>query len=254
MINAGVAAESFSPEECFVSGVRWAEAEDGTDILVPDMQTRHPVDTETWQRATVSVESATTRSAIELVRPPDVLLDAGHEFVSRNTDAGRDAAEAQLASAGAELGADYILHRYAEADTVHTTTNPHTGISAGFHVDNRDQLPLAEKLGSRRRLGVNIGPGDRWILACVPDVVTMADELSDGTSPDPHINTNELLVQYVKRDLGRIACIWLPVPAGMAHLTPTDLFPHDASTFGSAQSSDIFFFLGSWAPGRFPAI
>jgi hypothetical protein len=119
--------------------------------------------------------------------------------------------------------------------TIDHTTSNHLGI----HLDNFDQQPTTTRERSRRRLAVNLGPGDRYLILATATIQDIAERL-DPRPRYPHTDD----VRRFLRDTGRLECIRIRMASGQGYIAPTELIPHDGSTHGATAPSRILFWLG----------
>ncbi|GIH02959.1 hypothetical protein Rhe02_10260 [Rhizocola hellebori] len=211
--------------------------------ILPDASTRRPV--EHGDRESYRATTATPSPAlVEVIRPPAPMLNAAtHHHRGQSTAKGRRRARESLAGAALDHGAEFLFAHSSPADGLTSTVYPGTTLRPGLHVDNRDNKPLRTRLRSRRRMGLNLGPGSRWLLVCFPDILTIAQTL--GRDQD-RVPGNDEFGEFVDSRRHDVTCVWIPVQPGEAYVAPTDLVGHDGGTLGS-QESTIYFFLGSWA-------
>lgn len=224
---------------------RWTVKDSQIDVgaLVPDVASLRPIDDAL--AGEIAATSTTKPGAlIEVFPAPEDLLAAAREH-DRSEGDSAVAALGRLVALANLYGAEYILERRSPANRLVATTWPRTDQAPGMHVDNRDDLPLAVRLQSRRRLGINIGPGSRWLLACFPDIVTMAEELGRGPEATPG---NAELQEYVDAYPDKVSCVWIPLPSGWVYTMPSDSMGHDGSTFDGGVSR-MYYFLGRWGRG-----
>jgi hypothetical protein len=211
--------------------------------LVPDIASMRPID-DALVSEIAATDTTEPGSLIEVFPAPEDLLAAAREHDRCEGDLAA-AALGRLATIGNSYEAEYILERSSPANKLVATVWLGTDQSPGMHVDNRDKLPLARRLQSRRRLGMNIGPCSRWLLACFPDIVTMAEEL--GRNPEDTPGNTEFQ-EYVDKYPDKVSCVWIPLPSGWAYKMPSDSMGHDGSTLHNG-ASHMYYFLGHWGRG-----
>lgn len=127
-----------------------------------------------------------------------------------------------------------------------TTVNEAIGLRIGIHVDNFDKLPFDQRATGRRRLGVNFGPGHRYLLIGSIDVqdVCMANN-PEQPARYPH---SDDIRRYVAA--GRtLRLLRIRLDPGQGYIAPTELIPHDGSTLDADQPTRIGFWLGHWPTG-----
>ena len=142
----------------------------------------------------------------------------------------------------------FLGHTDSPAGQRTTTVDQSVTRLTGLHIDNWDKLPLAERDRSRRRLGVNLGPGDRYVLLATLDV---RDLLAEHPIDAPFPRTGH--IRDFVREGGRLRCLRIRFEPGEGYVAPTELVPHDGSTLGIEQPSRIAFWLGDWPKDVFPA-
>jgi hypothetical protein len=213
--------------------------------ILPAADSIRTVDDELLE--SVVADSDTPASAlIELLDPPDNVLAAAQQWAF--ADPGDPEAQRALTEAGLEFEAEYIGRRASAGDMLTTTVNLKLNVFAGLHVDNRDNKPLVSRLESRQRIGINPGPGMRWLLACLPDIVVMSNGLGYKKDYLPS-NPNGPFGKFVDKRPHDVKCLWVPVPPGVAYRAPTDCMGHDVSTLGASEESATVMYLGDWALG-----
>ncbi|MCF4119961.1 hypothetical protein L1785_03120 [Antribacter sp. KLBMP9083] len=135
-----------------------------------------------------------------------------------------------------------------------TTTDWSTDRRIGVHLDNFDRLPVADRTLARRRLGINLGPGTRWLLVATTDVLDICQTL--GTDDPGHYPHTDDLRRYVAdgHPLRLLRLLRIRLDPGDAYIAPTELLPHDGSTLGASDPSRIAFWLGDWPVGILPSL
>lgn len=129
-----------------------------------------------------------------------------------------------------------------------TTVDQRVDRLTGIHLDNWDKLPLAARDRSRRRLAVNLGPGDRYVLLSALDIRDLCPASQIETAFPRTGDVREFVRLH-----GRLQCVRIRFEPGEGYIAPTELVPHDGSTLGIEQPSRIAFWLGDWPTGLFPA-
>jgi hypothetical protein len=177
---------------------------------------------------------ARVSTLVELVRVPDVVSrDEIHRF---QPFADRHPAR-------------FLGYAECAADQLTTTTDPSTMRRIGIHLDNFDRMPLERRHESRRRIGINLGPGTRFLVLTTQDVQALAQ-----VTPiiERNLHTDQVR-RYVAQG-GRLTCIRIRLDPGEGYLAPTELIPHDGSTAGTHSPSTIAFWLGEWPRGALPSV
>jgi hypothetical protein len=130
----------------------------------------------------------------------------------------------------------------------HTTTiDASTRRRLGLHLDNFDRLPLERRAESRRRIAVNLGPGTRYLILATEDIQEIVQRSAE---PIRHPHTSHVR-RYIAAG-GALTCIRLRLEPGEGYIAPTELIPHDGSTWGLETPSTIAFWLGEWPRGALP--
>lgn len=127
-----------------------------------------------------------------------------------------------------------------------TTIDESAGLRIGVHLDNFDKLPLAERTASRRRLGLNLGPGVRHLLLGSIDILDIC-QAAGIRNPRYCPHTDD-----IRRHVAggrRFRLIRLRLDPGDGYIAPTELVPHDGSTLTAEAPSRIAFWLGHWQTG-----
>jgi hypothetical protein len=198
-------------------------------------------------------DSNTPSSAlIEVLPAPGYMLDAARSFLTNPNVA---AATERLEAVARDHGVEYIDHRVAEEDEPVALVDPNTGLKPGLHIDDRDKLPLGVRLEEgRRRAGVNVGPGYRWLLIVFPDLFEMAYSL--GYRADQQPDPNDVFHGFMDANpYHALRCFRIPIPPGMAYRMPADSIGHEGSSYHTLnevwpeEASRLFMFLGHWAQG-----
>ena len=215
--------------------------------ILPDLNSSQ--DLPGMRREQLLARTDTPRTALVEVFPaPKSLLEAAVRYSEEDTDAGRAQAQEELVQVGLDVGGTYATNSAGLPGKLSATTSPVSGLAPGLHFDGRDNLPLGQRIESRRRLGVNAGPGDRWLFVCIPDIMAMCDRLGVD---DQKIPTPNDWQKFATTYLEEIDCIRIPVPAESAYLLGTDIAVHEGSTLGAKDRSHAFFWLGHWTAGQF---
>jgi hypothetical protein len=198
-----------------------------------------PVDGWTPLPARVAAEltagpHARVSKVVELVRVPDVTrLDEIHRFQPF----------------GDRHAARFLGYTACAADQLTTTTDTSTMRRIGIHLDNFDRMPLERRHESRRRIGINLGPGTRFLVLTTQDIQGLA-QIGPLIDRNPH---TDQVRRYVAQG-GQLTCIRIRLEPGEGYLAPTELIPHDGSTRGINSPSTIAFWLGAWPQGALPSV
>ncbi|WP_194891956.1 hypothetical protein [Catenulispora pinisilvae] len=141
--------------------------------------------------------------------------------------------------------ADFLAAVDERPGQVTTTTDRAVGLRLGIHLDNHDKRNLAERTASRRRVGLNLGPGIRHLLVGTLDIF----DICAGHAVDPRYypHTNDIRRHVAAGRSLRLLRIRLDL--GDAYIVPTELVPHDGSTLTALAPSRIAFWLGHWPLG-----
>ena len=142
----------------------------------------------------------------------------------------------------------FLGHTDSMAGQRTTTVDQSVNRRTGIHLDNWDKLPLPERHHSRRRLAVNLGPGDRYVLLATLDV----RDLHAAYPIDAPFPRTGHVRDFVRKG-GNLRCVRIRFGPGEGYVAPTELVPHDGSTLGIEQPSRIAFWLGNWPKDVFPA-
>jgi hypothetical protein len=211
----------------------------GTDDPGYDADSVLPADDWAPLTARLASELAASSDApastlVELVRVPGVTtLDEIHRFQPF----------------GGRRPARFLGYTECAADQRTTTTDTRTMRRLGIHLDNFDRMPLERRHESRRRIGINLGPGPRFLVLTTQDIKGLA-RLTALIERNPH---TDQVRRYVAQG-GQLTCIRIRLEAGEGYLAPTELIPHDGSTWGMSMPSIIAFWLGEWPRGTLPLL
>ncbi|MFC5664450.1 hypothetical protein ACFP3U_15835 [Kitasatospora misakiensis] len=136
-------------------------------------------------------------------------------------------------------------------DTLTTTVNPENdGLRIGLHLDNWDQQTCANRLDSRRRLMVNLGPAPRYLLIGEFDATWICRELYPGDHADRYPHTDDV-AEFVAR--WSMECLRIRIDPGEGYVAPTEVLVHDGSTTGITGRSTAAFWLGHLPQGVLPS-
>jgi hypothetical protein len=127
----------------------------------------------------------------------------------------------------------------------------YAGRQPGLHVDNIFHRPLRERLSSPRRLTANRGPGPRWLVLVMPDIITIANILELG--PD-EVPASRHLSAYALEHADDLRCLWVRQRPGEAYIAPTELCGHDGSTLGETQGSTVDMLSWDGPVGELPSV
>jgi hypothetical protein len=225
-------------DRCDIADVRLATGEDRVEdgAVVPEDNWRRLSDAEAEAfRADACADPATV---IELVR---VLADGSV------TVHGRPLVEHVNAfdPFAGRHNADFLAAVDEPPGQPTTTVDTAVSLRLGIHLDNHDKLNLADRTASRRRVGLNLGPGPRHLLVGTLDIFEICAAMLAGPRHYPH--TNDIRRHVAAGRTLRVLRIRLD--PGDAYITPTELVPHDGSTLTATAPSRIAFWLGRWPLG-----
>lgn len=130
-----------------------------------------------------------------------------------------------------------------------TQNTKNNNLRPGLHVDSMEDLPLGTRSRSERRIGLNRGPGLRFLLIGSVSIFDIA-QFSQRSS-DYRPNTLDVRGYANLSCAGEappLRCLWIPLKPGMAYIAPTENIVHDGSTYGNRLGSTINFWVG--APKR----
>lgn len=209
-----------------------AEYEDGAAIPSGSWQ---PL-TEEAGRGLSAAAGAPSRTLVEIVRPPvpvGLVLD-------------------DLAKPLGDGHAEYLGQALA-GPGMRTTTGHHPGGRLiGLHLDNWDRLPYGRKASGRRRLALNLGPGDRYIVLGTVDAQAVCRAVHPDSYRRRYPHTDDYRA-YVAT--GRpVRCIRIRLAPGEGYIAPTEYLFHDGSTEGRSESSAMAFWLGHWDRRVLPSL
>jgi hypothetical protein len=198
-------------------------------------------------------------SVIELVPRIPSGLRAAMDSYPRDAigQDGRGQPTAELRAAAAELGGTVLHVSLAPSGEANTTVIPlesdyeHRGLRAGFHLDDRDGQPLAQRVESRRRFIPSKGPGVRLAAVCLPDIVTVGRILG---VPEDEVPGCDIFREYLRQFPDGAVCVGIPVQPGQGSLVNTDLVVHDGMTIGATETSMTFQILGNWVRGELASL
>ena len=171
----------------------------------------------------------------------------------RGVRSSAEAETAALEAAAEKIGGTLLGIALAQPDNLTTTTVPcgsnfpGRGLKVGFHLDNRDKKPIAERVDSRRRFIASRGPGFRMAAVLLPDIVTVARVLG---YPDELVPDYDIYREFLRKYPNGAICVGIPVRPGQGSLMNTDLYVHDGMTMDATQESMTFQMLGEWDRGE----
>lgn len=132
-----------------------------------------------------------------------------------------------------------------------TTVDESVGLRIGVHLDNFDRQPLRVRATSRRRLGINLGPGVRHLLLGSTDILDICQAAGiRDPSYCPHTDD----IRRHLADGHPFHLLRLRLDPGDGYIAPTELVPHDGSTQAADTPSRIAFWLGHWPPGTVKSV
>lgn len=219
-------------------GNRWSQP--GT--VVPVLEQRRPIGAEALKEFFASA-NAPPQATAEFITGPQIdrlaklaNLTLAHAF-SHPGETNPD-----IAKACAAAGMRYLGVTHSPARSLTTTVDVADMLFPRLHVDNQDKVPRGERVQkSRRRLAINLGPGDRYLLFCRPDILVISDELYDGDQQ--RIPNTEDFREYARQNPGAISSFWTLLKEGDPYLVPSELWAHDGSSADIDQESRIAFWL-----------
>ena len=119
----------------------------------------------------------------------------------------------------------------------------------GLHFDEWDRLPVAQRAGSRLRLGINLGPGYRY-FAFLPIAAARIAALSEAAHDKPA--SVEALGKAFLKSYPGFPVLRVRIEPNEMYLAPTENILHDASTEGILLPSRCVAFRGHLSPARAP--
>lgn len=162
-----------------------------------------------------------------------------------------------LEAAAAKIGGTLLGITLAQPGSLTTTVVPFgssfpgKGLRVGFHMDNRDKNPIADRVDSRRRFIASRGPGARMAAMLLPDIVTVGRIL--GYSED-FVPGYDIYREFLRIYPEGAICVGIPVQPGQGSVMNTDLYVHDGMTLGATKESMTFQVLGEWGRGELARI
>lgn len=200
-------------------------------------------------------ETTTPSAVVELVTHiPGVVQEAldayPRSYIGEDT---RGRPTAELVLAASHIGGELLAVTLAQPGEVTTTVAPLKsdlpvrGLKAGLHMDNRNHLPLATRVESKRRFIPNGGPGDRMAAICFPDLVTVGHILGFPEDREP---TYAMYWEFLRLFPDAAVCIGIPVRPGQGSVANTDLCIHDGMTIDADEPSITCQILGNWGRGE----
>ena len=188
------------------------------------------------------------RLAVELSARPDAQVGALVELVRVPGVPAPDEIH-RFQPFGERHSARFLGYTDCAAGQRTTTTDTRTMRRLGIHLDNFDRMPLERRHESRRRIGINLGPGPRFLVLATVDIQALAD-VTPLIKRDPH---TDQVRRYVAQG-GELTCIRIRLEPGEGYVAPTELIPHDGSTMGMSMPSTVAFWLGEWPREALPTL
>lgn len=234
---------------CEIASARIAADEPGYDPLAvlpgDDWEPLTPADVAGLRPREDTPDSAVHEVIRLPLRPGEIDQIRAH---SAEFDLGDPGRPSPFDPFGGRLPSIFLGHTDSPAGQRTTTVDQRVNRLTGIHLDNWDKLPLAQRDRSRRRLALNLGPGDRYVLLATLDIRDLcAQQAFDAPFP----RTGDVR-EFLRRG-GDLRCVRIRFEPGEGYIAPTELVPHDGSTLGIEQPSRIAFWLGDWPTGLFPA-
>ncbi|KJS61965.1 hypothetical protein [Streptomyces rubellomurinus] len=126
---------------------------------------------------------------------------------------------------------------------------PETGLRPGLHIDSYQNLPYLERDTSRRRLCVNLGPGERYLLLATINIKSICRTLHDHY--ETHYPHTDDLRQFLAGGRRRLGVLRIRIEPGEGWIAPTAMLPYDESTEDQELPSATASWLGTWERGLF---
>jgi hypothetical protein len=107
----------------------------------------------------------------------------------------------------------------------------------GLHFDNFDRSPLPERAGAPRRLGINLGDEERYLLFVNQTAAQMYDRLALAHTPENHEKYRSVIL-LACQFLGAFPdypVVRLGLRPGEGYLAPTQNMLHDGYAVGKAE-------------------
>lgn len=224
-------------ERCDMADVRTVK-DDG-----PEYEPGAVVPSRLWQPLTEAAGAALTAPQWT---PPSTLVEIIRPHPHEEDDL------EHLADQLGDPDVQYLGQALAEPDMMTTTENYAVGRLLGLHLDNWDKLIHGAKARGRRRLALNIGPGNRYIILGALDAqaVCRAVHPDDYALRYPH--TNDYRAHVAAGHPIRV--IRVRLAPGEGYIAPTEYLLHDGSTEGQDEPSAMAFWLGHWPRGVLPSL
>ncbi|MBV2155446.1 hypothetical protein [Kitasatospora sp. SUK 42] len=125
---------------------------------------------------------------------------------------------------------------------------PESGLRPGLHIDNHQNLSYADRDTARRRLCVNLGPGDRFLLLAARDIKSICRTVRDRYETH-HPHTDD--VRFYVGERKRLSVLRVRIEPGEGWFAPTAVLPYDESTEDAELPSATASWLGHWERGLF---
>lgn len=223
-------------ERTEVTSVRTAEdAPEYEDGAVVPSGPWQPL-TETMGRELAAAAGVPPRTLVEIVRPP---APVGPGLEGLAMPLGDDRAE-------------YIGQALSRPGMRTTTGDYGDGGLIGLHLDNWDKLPYDRKASGRRRLALNLGPGDRYVVLGTVDAQAACRAVHPGSYQRRYPHTDDCRL-YVAAG-HPVRCVRIRLAPGEGYIAPTEYLLHDGSTEGQREPSAMAFWLGHWQRRVLPSL
>jgi len=138
------------------------------------------------------------------------------------------------------IRSDVTVHGIASrpAGLATTTVDRASGLYVGLHIDSWGDLSISDRLSSKMRLNVNLGPGRRYFLFAAHTLSSVV--ATHHIHPDDGRRLAIVERDYFSDDRARI--LRLELYPGDAYMASTDALIHDGSTLSSSLGSYTFDF------------
>ncbi|WP_282697567.1 hypothetical protein [Streptomyces sp. CC208A] len=148
--------------------------------------------------------------------------------------------------------AEYIGQALAKPGMRTTTDNHRDGRLLGLHLDNWDKLAYGRRTSGRRRLALNLGPGDRYVVLGTLDAQAVCRAVHPDSYECRYPHTDDYRAYAAA---GRSHwCVRIRLAPGEGYIAPTEYLLHDGSTEGQDKPSAVAFWLGHWNREVLPSL
>jgi hypothetical protein len=133
-----------------------------------------------------------------------------------------------------------------------TSVNKRTGKKVGLHIDTFEMVPIKDRLKEKYRCVVNIGTQPRKFIFDPRSGFEILSEIREQNCKDDFGSQSPTTALRIASGKFPLELYSMTVHPGEAYIAPTEVIPHDASTFKNQGNGATYTFRGHFQLDRLP--